>query len=214
MNEFCWDVKQKKSVAASAKHRVNGARSTRVTMPSDLLTPAQRRELNGEVKSVNLNKPITWEELKALPPSMAKEYVETLHKVHKATGNGAARMLGIYPHKYNEFVRQIGADISQHKGGRQTREDAETFARFCGHIPSEETAADSEPPAPEETEVYTPPAPVQELHKAAPAQLMTPDRLSITVTGDLDQLAAYIKLLPMDGRLRMTLTLEKIEEEE
>ncbi len=93
MKDFDFDVMQKKSLVASARKRVNGSKSKKCTLPSDYLTPAQIRELNGKMESMNVNKTITWAELAALPPSMAKEYCETLHRVHKATIRGAARML-------------------------------------------------------------------------------------------------------------------------
>lgn len=37
--------------------------------------------------------------------------------------------------------------------------------------------------------------------------------MTIVINGNLEKLAAYIKLMPMNGRLRMTLTLERTEEE-
>lgn len=59
MNDFEKEVREKKSIASGARHRVNGSKSKRCTLPSDYLTPAQRKKLNGEVYTVNLNKPIT-----------------------------------------------------------------------------------------------------------------------------------------------------------
>lgn len=80
MNDFDFDVMRKKSLVASARKRVNGSKSKKCTLPYEYLTPAQRRELNGKVETMNVNLPITWGELKALPPHMAKEYIETLHR--------------------------------------------------------------------------------------------------------------------------------------
>lgn len=198
MNDFDYDVMLKKSLVASARKRVNGSKSKKCTLPSDYLTPAQRRELNGKVETMNVNLPITWGELKALPPHMAKEYIETLHRVHKASIAGAARMLEVPLTKYSALVRRVGAVIPR-MGGRQSRADTETFARFCG-----QTKVDLAEP---ETPV------VDALDEPKAAQPMQPDSMSITINGNLEQLAAYIKLLPMDGRLRLTLTLERMEEE-
>lgn len=200
MNDFEKEVREKKSIASGARHRVNGSKSKRCTLPSDYLTPAQRRDLNGKMESMNVNKPITWAELKALPPHMAKEYIETLHRVHKASIAGAARMLEVPQKKYAAIVRQVGAVIPR-MGGRQSREDTETFARFCGQTKVE--LAEPETPA-----LAAPDEP-----KAECALPMEPERMTIVINGNLEKLAAYIKLLPMNGRLRMTLTLERTEEE-
>lgn len=211
MKDFDFDVMQKKSLVASARKRVNGSKSKKCTLPYEYLTPAQRRELNGKMESMNVNKPITWAELAALPPSMAKEYCETLHRVHKATIRGAARMLGIAHMSYRAFLERIGADIPR-PHGHPRKQDVETYERFCGNALDEEAAA-NEPPAPaKETAVSPTPDPVVEL-QAKRALPMEPERMTIVINGNLEQLAAYIKLLPMDGRLRMTLTLERTEEE-
>ena len=121
MNDFEKEVREKKSIASGARHRVNGSKSNRCTLPSDYMTPAQRMELNGKIESMNVNKPITWAELKALPPHMAKEYIETLHRVHKASIAGAARMLETTKTKYAALVRQVGAVIPRMGGAAITR---------------------------------------------------------------------------------------------
>lgn len=202
MKDFDFDVMQKKSLVASARKRVNGSKSKKCTLPSDYLTPAQRRELNGKVETMNVNMPITWAELKALPPHMAKEYIETLHRVHKASIAGAARMLEVPQTKYAALVRRVGAVIPR-MGGRQSREDTEIFARFCRCGQSKVDLAEPE----------TPVVDALDEPKAECALPMEPERMTIVINGNLEQLAAYIKLLPMDGHLRFTLTLERMEEE-
>ena len=49
MNDFDFDVLQKKRIARGAYHRKNGSKSKRCTLPSDYLTAAEKRKLNGEV---------------------------------------------------------------------------------------------------------------------------------------------------------------------
>lgn len=49
-------------------------------LPSDSLTKAQRDKLNGEVISVTLNKPISWDDYKALPKALQTEYINDLVK--------------------------------------------------------------------------------------------------------------------------------------
>lgn len=107
----------------------------------------------------------------------------------------------------------ISADAPR-SHGHPTKEDTETFARFCGHVLDEEAAAANELPTPaKETAVSPAPAPVLEPTNVKRAVAMEPERMTIVINGNLEQLAAYIKLLPMDGHLRFTLTLERMEEE-
>lgn len=189
MSEFDFEVRQKKSVASGARRRVNGSKSKRCTLPSDYLTAAQKRELNGECYAVNLNEQIGWIELLSLPLSMAKEYIEHLHGVHMAPITGAAEMFGIDVKTYQQYLEKIGVEIPR-SAGRRPREVEETWKAFW------------QPPAPQEEE-----RPMEE--PKVERKPMQPESMSITLTGDLEQLAAYIKLLPMDGRLRMTVTLER-----
>lgn len=133
MNEFDYDVREKKSIASGARHRVNGSKSKRCTMPSDYLTPAQRKKLNGEVCTMNLNKPIGWSELKDVPTGMAKEYIENLHHTHRATIAGASIMLGVSKERYMKFCRDIGADVPTRRG-RTSEKDKETWAEFIAQM--------------------------------------------------------------------------------
>ena len=93
------------------------------------------------------------------------------------------------------------AQLSREWGGRQSREDTETFARFCGQTKVELA------------EPKTPALGALDEPKAECVLPMEPERMTIVINGNLEKLAAYIKLLPMNGRLRMTLTLERTEEE-
>lgn len=76
MNDFDWDCLQKKRIARNASKRVGLRKGC--TLPSDSLTKAQRDKLNGEVISVTLNKPISWEEYKELPKELQTEYINAL----------------------------------------------------------------------------------------------------------------------------------------
>lgn len=78
MNDFDWDILQKKRIARNASKRVGQRKGC--TLPSDSLTKAQRDKLNGEVISVTLNKPISWDDYKSLPKALQTEYINDLVK--------------------------------------------------------------------------------------------------------------------------------------
>ena len=67
MNDFDYDVLQKKRTAAGARHMKRGSRSKRCSLPSDNLTPAQLKRRNGPVSTYKLDAPMRWDDFKAMP---------------------------------------------------------------------------------------------------------------------------------------------------
>lgn len=76
MDDFTYDVIENKRIASGARHRKRGSKSRRCVMPSDLLTAAERKRLNGHVKNYNLSAPMKWAEFKAMPDDLQLEYLE------------------------------------------------------------------------------------------------------------------------------------------
>lgn len=79
MNDFDFDAMQKKRIASGARHKRNGSKSRMCSLPSDNLTLAQQKKLNGECKSWNLNEPMGWETFKAMPHDLQVQYVKGLN---------------------------------------------------------------------------------------------------------------------------------------
>lgn len=79
MNEFDFDVMQKKRIAASARKRVCGSKSKWVGLPSDHLTPAQMKARSGPVMSYNLSYPMDYETFKSMPLDLQQSYLDGLH---------------------------------------------------------------------------------------------------------------------------------------
>lgn len=73
MNDFDYDVMQKKRTARSAYAHVRFKRGG-CTLPSDLKTRKEREAMNGEVKSYNVTRPMRWQEYKRLPDDLKREY--------------------------------------------------------------------------------------------------------------------------------------------
>lgn len=76
MNEFYEEVKQKKSLVSNARHKVSGARSRKCTLPSDHLTAAQKRCLNGPVHTYAINRPTTWAQFKEMPADLQQAHLD------------------------------------------------------------------------------------------------------------------------------------------
>ena len=76
LNDFDYDVMQKKRIASNARRRVCGSKSKFCGLPSDHMTHAQWKKHNGEVKTVNLNQPMSWQAFKDVPNDLQKEYIQ------------------------------------------------------------------------------------------------------------------------------------------
>lgn len=68
---------------------------TDVRLPSDELTPAEQQAMNGEVKSISLNKPMDWEEFKALADDLKVEYIKRLRVRFALYDSDIAAMMNV-----------------------------------------------------------------------------------------------------------------------
>lgn len=80
MNDFEYDVKQKKALARNAIHRKGGSRSKRCTLSTDHMTKAEWKRRNGEIMSYDMSKPLSWKEWKSMPDDLQVEYYNNIRK--------------------------------------------------------------------------------------------------------------------------------------
>lgn len=77
MNDFDYDIVQKKRVARGAFAHVNRKRG-KCRLPSDYLTAAQKKEMNGAVKTYNITRPMPLDEFKGMPDDLQREYLRNM----------------------------------------------------------------------------------------------------------------------------------------
>ena len=155
MNEFYEEVKQKKSLVSSARHKVSGARSRKCTLPSDHLTAAQKRGLNGPVHTYAVNRPTTWAQFKEMPADLQQahlDYVQGRFSVGLAT---VARLVwGVSDSCAYSYAAKRGLSYQSFRGSH----NAEGFAGLKSwsglygeaEAPEEEPEETDEIPAAEE----------------------------------------------------------------
>ena len=160
MNDFDFDVMQKKNVARGARHRKGGSKSKKCSLPSDLLTPAQKRALNGPVITVKLDRPINWPDYKALSESLKKEYLEDLIERYQVSGNELRGMLGCSSSTISRELRRLGVKARSGPRAENLAAHKAKWDAFCdglaGGAPEgqkEETDAGAQDPEPEEDAV-------------------------------------------------------------
>lgn len=108
MNDFDYEVKQKKDIARSAAHRVCGGKSSKCDLPSDRLTEAQKRALSGPVESYNLSGPMSWAEFKRMPEDLRKQYLTKLKNDFHASDAMLGRMFGVSEVTVNLHRNKLG----------------------------------------------------------------------------------------------------------
>lgn len=76
MTDYEYEIKQKKDIARNAKYKNRKHRGC--SLPSDNLTAAQKRRLNGKMIELDTTKRIVWKELKEYPVRLWADYLNNL----------------------------------------------------------------------------------------------------------------------------------------
>lgn len=123
MNDFDWDAKQKKNIARSARHMASKRGKRGCTLPSDNLTEAQRRKLNGECRTYTLREPLTYEQFKDLPDDLKREYLLWLQETFGVTDQKIGEMMGVSKTPILTVRKELGISASYaQKGARMPKE--------------------------------------------------------------------------------------------
>lgn len=77
MNDFDFDCAQKKRIARGAFNRKGTTNRKGCRLPHENLTKKELEKLNGEVFTLSITRPITWEQFKKLPNNLQEEYLNT-----------------------------------------------------------------------------------------------------------------------------------------
>lgn len=146
MNDFDYDVYQKKRIASGDRHRKRGSRSKYCGLPSDHMTHAQWKKKNGEVKVMNLNEPMLWDAFKAMPDDLQKEYIQKCVERFDCTMTDLSKMFQVQPCTVSKKLKELELNHLFTTGKRHDRAKAKVFQSWIGSEPSVETHPTSAPP--------------------------------------------------------------------
>ena len=123
--------KERKILARSAHNKRSGAKTKKCTLPSDYMTPAQKRRLNGTMQTYSMNKPHTLGELKMWPADLRCSYMNDLLDRYNPSNKDLGLMLNCSP-GYIARVLAVHFGIARGRGGShvQTPEQVESWSRF------------------------------------------------------------------------------------
>ena len=144
MNDFDYDCMQKKRTARGAFAHISRKRGG-CTLPSDNLTAKQRREKNGEVKSYNITRPMPWQEFKALPEDLKREFFRNMQSFG-GTAKWLADEMGTSDMTIRTAAKAAGTPFARGNGtftlwNRKVAEWANAEQQTAEETPAEEPTA-------------------------------------------------------------------------
>ena len=190
MNDFDYDVMQKKRIARGAAARKIGSKSRKCTLPSDYLTAAQKKARNGKMSTYNLNRPMSFAEFRAMPEDLQHEYATKLRDKYHASLAVVATMFGVAPETVRTAFNLCGVNTSVKM--IMSREQAARWNEWLAS--ASEAEAVEETPEPEaETEAETEDK-VERLYVPQPrrAEML---RGSFTMTGTAAEILRRLAVL-------------------
>lgn len=218
MNDFDYDVMQKKRVAASARRRVCGSKSRFVSLPSDHLTPAQIKKRSGPCMSYSLNMPMDWETFKSMPKDLQQSYLDGLCSRFGVTAATIGKELfGLCATGMNNYIRKHGLQLpGGSKLSNAEREIWENWLSPVAEVCREEVP--DEGGSMDEVAPFSPePAPLDmarivTLHRPEEPTLEVSD-LAATFTGkfDAEKFMRWVSMLPVpDVQVRIRVEVTRV----
>lgn len=211
MDDFSYEVMQKKRIASGARHRKCGSKSKFVSLPSDYMTAAEKRRMNGKVNTYKMNDPISYGEFKAMPSELQEKYLNGLNsRFGVGVKTISVELFHKSAHTLNEYTRMHGLKISRGKTRLSTKERDIWEEWLAGKTPEEPVFIDEIEEAREPAAVMTLPlckeVPVTESELKA-------DRVSLCLTGEIT-VNALMKLFSglciPDGECRVNIEIQKV----
>ena len=151
MNDFDYDALQKKRIAAGARHMKRGSRSKRCSLPSDNLTPAQLKRRNGPVSTYKLDAPMRWDDFKAMPVDLQKQYLTNLVETYGATNEMLGDMFYVHPTHVGSVKKALGVVSHNPRHLSKAKKDIrdQMWAAFCNGVVGGGDAVKETPREPE-----------------------------------------------------------------
>ena len=130
MNDFDYEVMQRKRLARQASHRKCGSKSKKCSMSTDHMTRKQWLERCGETVTYQLGKPIPWDYFKKMPVAIQKEYLLDMIQKYQTTASDLARLFGIGASTVTKHCGSEEIGIKFSPGKKMPKDRREEFERL------------------------------------------------------------------------------------
>lgn len=130
MTDFEFECMERKRLARQAKYRKRGSKSKKCPMSTDHMTLKQWKERCGAVVTVNIGKPISWDNFKELSKQTQEEYIKDLMNTYGANATSLAAMFNIQPLTVRRYIAARELDVTFQVGHSMNSEQREAWERF------------------------------------------------------------------------------------
>lgn len=111
------DSIEKKKIAHSSHNRkTHCGKGGRVKFPSDYLSKKELKAMNGDVKSYNLNRPMTWEEFRSMPQDLQIMYVKKLRNEFGVPDIVLSKAMGVCKSSFSKAMRDLNLSLGKSAG--------------------------------------------------------------------------------------------------
>ena len=156
------DSIEKKKIARSSHNRkTHCGKGGRVKFPSDYLSKKELKAMNGDVKSYNLNRPMTWIEFRSMPKDLQIMYIKKLRNEFEVPDIVLSKAMGICKSSFSKAMRELNLSLGRSAGakGKQWLDSEkslkffEYWNKFNKEKAVEEDSIESEAETVEETDI-------------------------------------------------------------
>lgn len=138
---FISDCREKKQTARSAgamnkKHRA-------VRLPSDYLSRKELKAMNGKVESYRMNDPMAWDEFKAMPQDLQRDYITLIRERFGVSDSAIARMFGVSQTSFANKIVKLG--LGKGKNCGVSNKDKDGFLKWANGVKEVREEAPAEP---------------------------------------------------------------------
>lgn len=110
------DSIDKKNIARSSRYkRSHCGKGGYVKMPSDYMNKKERLSMNSEVRSYNMNRPMSWHDFKRLPKDLKIEYIKKLRSEFDVPNLEIANFMGISTSHLSKTLTNLGLGLGKEK---------------------------------------------------------------------------------------------------
>ena len=111
------DSIEKKKIARSSHNRkTHCGKGGRVKFPSDYLSKKELKAMNGEVKSYNLNRPMTWEEFRSMPQDLQIIYIKKLRNEFGVPDIVLGKAMGVCKSSFSKAMKDLNLSLGKSAG--------------------------------------------------------------------------------------------------
>ena len=151
------DSIEKKKIAHSSHNRkTHCGKGGRVKFPSDYLSKKELKAMNGDAKSYNLNKPMTWEEFRSMPQDLQIMYIKKLRNEFGVPDIVLSKAMGVCKSSFSKAMKDLNLSLGKSAGATAKQwlnsEKSSKFSEYWNKFNKKEDAVE-EDSVEDETEV-------------------------------------------------------------